>query len=554
MPQIAPIPVRSGRHFKYSLIYIANPNKAPYTTAINCPDDIDASINLFKTVWDFDTDFKKYKGKKANIAQHYEQSFKPGTVSAKEAHEIGVELTKIIAPGYMCHVATHTDRHHIHNHIIIFAVHPETGYKYRHTWDQYKFAQEQSDAICIERGIPIIENPKKRNLSTGEYRAIERGGSWKDKLAWDIDDAIRGAVADSSGKEGFIKHLKAQGYTVKYQNKNISIELPGNKAIRVDRLAKTYSSQYTKANIERRLQGEELIPVDDMNSAAAAEIPLHMKYGDTSRFNEYDRYVDWSMKKNKEIFMEARKRSPPDLEIYRPRHKDQQHVFKESYDKELTAKEVRQENKEGREKGGEERKIRSFRDKLAWDIDEAIKSAAANGSGKEGFISYLRTQGYIVKYQNKNISIQIPGRKAIRVDNLAKTHGNQYTKENIERRLEGQYQDTFDKLSKLPYGANTDLFEQYGNIADKEEHKEVAAGTKMAYSRRWINLFGGIKSTHRNKYGKTKDEREIEREMEDIGRAIGRALRGKKLKAKPIKGTWTMNETINKEKKREKER
>lgn len=545
MPHVKPISIGPGTHFKNSLKYITNPFKAPYTTAINCPDDIDASISLFRMFGDFDPDARK-DGEK--IAHHYEQSFEPGTVSAREAHDIGVELTKIIAPGYMCHVATHTDRHHIHNHIIIFAVHPETGYKYRHVWDQYKFVQEQSDAICIEHGIRVIENPKKRSLSTGEYRAMERGGSWKDKLAWDIDDAIKSAAANSSGREGFVRQLETKGYIVKYQNKNISIQLPGNKAIRVDRLAKTYGSQYTKENIERRLQGEELIPADDMNSAAAAEPPLHMKYGDTERFNEYDRYLNWCMKKDKEIIMDVRKRSPPDLEIYRPRNKDQKQVFKESkdtggaYDKKYTAKEVRIESKEERKKGGEERKIRSFKDKLAWDIDDAIKGAVTNSSGREGFISYLRAQGYIVKYQNKNISIQIPGRKAIRVDNLAKTHGNQYTKENIERRLEGQYQDTFDKLSKLPYGSN------------KEEHEEGAIGTNRAYSRRWINLFGGIKSAHRNKYGKTKDEREIEKEMEDIGRAIGRALRGKRLKAKPIKGTWTMNETINKAKKREKER
>lgn len=538
MPHVKPIPISQGKHLKKSLLYITNPLKAPYTTAINCPEDIDASISLFRMFKDFHLDGRKDDEK---IAHHYEQSFKPGTVSAKEAHDIGVELAKIIAPGYMCHVATHTDRHHIHNHIIIFAVHPETGYKYRHVWDQYKFVQEQSDAICMERGISVIENPKKRNLSTGEYRALERGGSWKDKLAWDIDDAIKISIDNLTGKEGFMDYLKSKGYEVNWQNKNISIRLPGNKAIRVDRLAKTYGSRYTKENIERRLRGEEIIP-DDASGNAVAEMPLHMKYGDTERFNEYDRYLNWCMKKGKEAVMEARKRSPPDLEIYSTRNKGQKQLSNESKDSstackgEYEAKESMKESVKEREKGGERRKIRSFRDKLAWDIDDAIKSAVSNSSGREGFISYLRAQGYIVKYQNKNISMQIPGRKAIRVDSLAKTHGKQYTKENIERRLEGQYQNSYDESSRLPYEINK----------DKHEDGEIVANRTC--SPRWIRLFGNIKSANWNKYGKTRDEREIEKEMEELGRVIGRALRGKRLKAKSIRGTWTVAQAIGRNK------
>lgn len=525
MPCVIPGKIQTGTHLKRCLEYIANPNKADYTTAINCLNDVDASINLFKTVWDFDTDTKKYKGKKANIAHHFKQSFEPGKVSAKEAHDIGVELTKIIAPGYMCHVATHTDRHHIHNHIIIFAVHPETGYKYRHVWDQYKFVQEQSDAICIEHGISVIESPKKRSLSTGEYRAIERGGSWKDKLAWDIDDAIQGAAANSSGKMEFVRQLETKGYIVNYQNKNISIQLPGNKAIRVDRLAKTYGSQYTKENIERRLQGEKLILAEDINSGAAAEIPLHMKYGDTERFNEYDRYMEWCMKKDKEIVVEAIKREPPQLYFYQRKEKEQEK-------KRESSKEYPKVYSEGivhnlkREKKG--KKERSWRDVLALDIDDAIDSAVANNSGKEGFIDYLKDRGYIVKYQNKNISIQILGRKAVRVDTLAKTHGLQYTKESIESRLNGSNKD-------IPIDAKDNR--------DMPEH--IRGGL---YGKVRLFRFANHISNLPNKNGKTKDEREIEREMEELGRFLSKLIR-KGCRVNTMKGRWKI-----KEKKKERKR
>lgn len=527
MPYIKHIPIHTGTYLKNSLEYIRNPNKAYYITSINCPDDINASVSLFKLFGDFE--LQEIKKNRARIAHHYVQSFEIGKVSSKDAHEIGVGLTKIIAPGYMCHVATHVDKQHIHNHIFIFSIHPETGYKYRHNDDQYKFVQEQSDALCMERGIGIIENPKKRDLTSKEYRAIGRGASWKDKLAWDIDDAIKNAVANNSGKEGFIGYLKSKGYTIKYQDKNISVQLLGNKAVRVDTLAKTYGIQYTKENIERRLQDEELIAVENTDNIVNDEPPLHMKRGDTARFNEYDRYLDWCMKNSYEIQMEAKKRIPPQLDIYQIRDKGK-HISKRSkvsskYHSKEHPEPIGQSMKRG-SKGG---KIKTWKDKLAFDIDEAIKNAVVNGFGKEGFIDYLKSKGYIVKYQNKNISIQIPGRKAIRVDTLAKTHGIQYTKEGIETRLNG---------------ANEDIYDIPIDTKDSAEYIKAGPYRKVRFFRLTNHL-----SNLSNKTGKTKDEREIERELEELGRFLSKLIR-RGCRVNTMKGRWKIKE---KKKERKKE-
>ena len=53
------------------------------------------------------------------IAYQIRQSFKPGEITAEEANKVGYELAMRFTKGkYAFIVATHTDREHIHNHII----------------------------------------------------------------------------------------------------------------------------------------------------------------------------------------------------------------------------------------------------------------------------------------------------------------------------------------------------------------------------------------------------------------------------------------------------
>lgn len=515
MPYVGHLPIHKGTHIKNSLQYISKDEKAYEVTGINCSKDLDDAMALFEYANEMKGNNAKVKNGNAIIGHHYYQSFLPGTTNAEEAHDIGVELTKIIAPGYMAHIATHIDKEHIHNHIIICSVHPETGYKYRHCWDQFKFVNEQSDALCLERRISIINNPKKRDLSRKEYRTIAKGGSWKDKLTWDIDDAIDNAVANNSGKKGFIDCLESKGYIVNWQNKNIAIKFPDHKAVRVDTLAKTFGERYKKANIESRLKGEALT-IERESISEKEQLPKHMKYGDTTRFNEYDRYIDWCMKKNKEVMLGTIKKKPPQLAFYQNKDKEQEKKIDSSMEYPKIPPKVKVHNTE-REKMRE--KARSWKDVLAWNIDDAIDSAVANNSGKEGFIDYLKSKGYVVKYQNKNISIQIPGRKAIRVDTLAKTHGNQYTKENIEGKLQGEVAPERIEEKVLDHKVNVE--------------KKNKGGTLRA-----ISLPGPVKTIDKNKYNKTKDEREIEKEMEDLGIIIGRIIRKKKHKIRTKKSDF----------------
>ena len=56
---------------------------------------------------------------KGHLAYHLIQSFAPGEVTPKLAHQIGIELAdKVLGGKYSYVIATHLDKHHIHNHLI----------------------------------------------------------------------------------------------------------------------------------------------------------------------------------------------------------------------------------------------------------------------------------------------------------------------------------------------------------------------------------------------------------------------------------------------------
>lgn len=239
--------IRTTTHLSNSAKYIENELKteAKLITGIDC-DIVDVFGDFFLTKQLYD------KADTKVIAHHYIQSFKPGEVNKETANKIGVEFINKIAPGFQGIVVTHIDKAHIHNHILINSVNSINGKMYRANKESLNYARDESDKICKNYGLSIIEPGKDRiGIDNATYRLAEKGQSWKVKMINAIDEAI----ACSSSKKEFISYLQAYGYEIKWQNKNISLKDPGEqkKFIRVSRLAKQFGNQYSKENIEKRL-------------------------------------------------------------------------------------------------------------------------------------------------------------------------------------------------------------------------------------------------------------------------------------------------------------
>ena len=99
--------------------YAENPDKTEdgtYLSSYHCDPKTAADEFLLSKRM-----YEQYTGRKNGdiIAYQIRQSFRPGEVSAEEANQIGYDLAMSFTKGrHAFIVATHTDRAHIHNHIV----------------------------------------------------------------------------------------------------------------------------------------------------------------------------------------------------------------------------------------------------------------------------------------------------------------------------------------------------------------------------------------------------------------------------------------------------
>ena len=177
---------------------------------------------------------------------HIIQSFAPtDNLSAEQVHNTGIKLAEKFN-GFQVVVATHIDKEHLHNHLIINSVSFENGYKIQMSKKDLQYLKDYSDKLCLEIGASVI--PKKENtqyIKRNEYRVAEQGKSWKFKLI----NAIDFSLAESINKDDFIKSMNKLGYQVNWTDtrKYITYTTPEGYKCRDNKL---YSEKYLKGAME----------------------------------------------------------------------------------------------------------------------------------------------------------------------------------------------------------------------------------------------------------------------------------------------------------------
>ncbi len=252
------------------------------TTLINCSPQ--------NTAFEFETVRMAFNQDKGIIAHHYYQSFdKDDDVTPDLAHQIGVELAKRMFPNFQVVAATHIDRDHVHNHIIVNSVNLETGQKWYSDKRSLYDIRSESDKLCLENGLSVIDkNNKYKSIDRTTYQLGLKGKSWKVNLIRGLDKAAE----TCRSKEEFIAFLSDKDYTVKYTDTHITITKNGEKkGIRVDTLAKQFGGKYTKANLEKLMGYYEAPP--EMKAAVAVK-----KKPYTKGKSNYERYEQYVFKKN----------------------------------------------------------------------------------------------------------------------------------------------------------------------------------------------------------------------------------------------------------------
>ena len=186
---------------------------------------------------------------------HYVQSFsyKEG-ITHDKAHEIAREFAAEAWPGHEILVATHLDTKNPHSHFVINSVSFENGYKLRQDTHTLEHLREKSDRICMSHGYSIIKNPQNRTsyIPRGEYRAAQRGTSWKFALMWNIDQAMK----KSGSRKDFVQEMKRRGYDMIWTDtrKSITFICPNGMKCRDFKL---HEQKYLKGKIENEFKLRE---------------------------------------------------------------------------------------------------------------------------------------------------------------------------------------------------------------------------------------------------------------------------------------------------------
>lgn len=222
--------------------------RAEVSNSLDC--DVDYVRNQFKAT-------REIWGKNGGIqAHHVIQSFKPDEVDPQQANEIGLKLAEKMAKGHEVAVYTHTDKDHIHNHLVINSVNYEDGRKFHaHGQEAIDRFRDVSDELCKEHGLSIIEERSAEvRYTLAEQSLLEKGeSSWKDEIRTAIDQAKE----QTASFEEFQEHLKEQGVQATLRGKNITYEhLESNKKVRGSKLGLAYEKETILHGFERQVARE----------------------------------------------------------------------------------------------------------------------------------------------------------------------------------------------------------------------------------------------------------------------------------------------------------
>ncbi|MGG4382813.1 relaxase/mobilization nuclease domain-containing protein [Priestia megaterium] len=222
--------------------------RAEVSNSLDC--DVDYVRNQFKAT-------REIWGKSGGIqAHHVIQSFKPDEVDPQQANEIGLQLAEKMAKGHEVAVYTHTDKDHIHNHIVINAVNYEDGRKFHaHGQEAIDHVRKISDELCKEHGLSIVEERSADvRYTLAEQSLLQKGkSSWKDEIRTAIDSSKEQATSF----EDFQERLKDQGVQATLRGKNITYEhLESNKKVRGTKLGLAYEKETILHGFERQVTRE----------------------------------------------------------------------------------------------------------------------------------------------------------------------------------------------------------------------------------------------------------------------------------------------------------
>lgn len=199
-----------SRHLKNAIYYILNPQKTEQGLLIggNCgvtPQEV------YQAMLQTKREFQKTNGRQG---YHFVISFRPGEADWETAYQIGQEFCdRYLQDRYDYVYAVHTDRAHLHIHILFNSVSLE-GRKYHYApGDWKKQVQPVTNRICKRYGLAEMQlEDAEKGISYGEWNAQKQHKQSNRDL---VRKDINAALASVHNYAGFLKQMAEWGYQIR---------------------------------------------------------------------------------------------------------------------------------------------------------------------------------------------------------------------------------------------------------------------------------------------------------------------------------------------------
>ena len=203
-----------------------------------------------------DDDLKELSSGKQVLAHHIIQSFSPDdNLTPEQVHEIGRQtMLELTGGNYEFVIATHTDKDHLHNHIILNTTNSSTLKKFRWEKKTLKNLRAISDKYAARYGAKIIE-PTMKNSYT-KYSAWRRQNNYR----FEIKERLDFLLKHSLSLEDFKQKAAALDLQIDFSGKFVKYKLldqPQQRNVRDDTLSK--KGLYSLEKIKERISKNQLV-------------------------------------------------------------------------------------------------------------------------------------------------------------------------------------------------------------------------------------------------------------------------------------------------------
>ena len=244
---------------KQAIEYVLNGDKTQeqiLTAHLNCDPGF-----AYQQMMDTKRELGKLDGRQC---YHIIQSFAPGEITPELALQIATAFAEEYLAGYQVVIGTHTDRHHIHSHILFNSVNHETGEKYHCSKNKYyQQIRAVSDRLCREHSLSvIIQGDGQKSMSYIEWLRQSKGQpTYRSMLEADL----KASIEDANSIGDFFRLMERKGYEIKHGNR-LGFKLRGQAHFMYpERNDKQYSEDGIRAaingNLDAIFMGQQLTVV-----------------------------------------------------------------------------------------------------------------------------------------------------------------------------------------------------------------------------------------------------------------------------------------------------